>query len=900
MKKRILLLFLLITPLLGTASHIVGGEFELIHLKDFQYRLNMVLYFDEINGNQGAKDNFVTVTIFRKFDNSKIIDVTLPFIATTNVEYTQPSCSHGELITSRRFYSAVITLSPDVFKDTGGYYVAWDRCCRNYTISNVFSDNPTPGAAWAGQTFYLEFPPVIKDGEPFIDSTPRLFPPLNDFGCPRRPYYTDFGGIDDDGDSLVYSLVTPLNTKTNAANPPAPPGPYPEVTWRPPFSLTNILNGAPDLRISHDGFLTVTPTTQGLFVFAVKVEEYRDKAKIGETRRDFQMLVVDACPRAVPPKILGKKLTDASYGANDKIPLNVSFLSNVPDNQRCIKVQVSDPDSESPDDNFIEHVRIKAFPLNFKKDLSGILPVETSATLINGSTVEFDICFPACPYFLGGDAQIGIIAMDDACSLPLTDTLKINVFIEPPVNTKPYFTTPNPVTATLQEGTSSAWPFAVKDNDNDPLIISVLTNGFVLANAGVEFQTFHQTDGAADGQLKWDAFCNIYDFTKRTSFQVTVMVEDQDKCLLPNPVKSIFNLSVILPSSGIPSIDSDLTTVPDERSVIGLTRRINESLKFRVTGTATNNDFILLRGAGKDFSFSQYAVKDDPLPVAGNALVTSDFQWDIRCTTTDLKKKDLFDFQFILVDSVNKCHIYKTDTLDVEVKILPPLNRPPLLTVVDKNTAATVSNNSTIIMVLGTPITLSLTGTDADVFPDKDQIKIELTKWLGTVPPVGYTFKSVTGQSPVETTFAWTPDCSIFEDGVYENDYVFTFNIHDDHCLTAKKDSINVKIKIKDVDGSDTQFIPPNFFSPNGDIVNDYFAMELKDAVTGEIKNILPNDNCLSQFEGVRIYNRWGNQVFQSDDRNFKWLAPGESAGVYYYFISYTKKEYRGSLSLRY
>ena len=122
----------------------------------------------------------------------------------------------------------------------------------------------------------------------------------------------------------------------------------------------------------------------------------------------------------------------------------------------------------------------------------------------------------------------------------------------------------------------------------------------------------------------------------------------------------------------------------------------------------------------------------------------------------------------------------------------------------------------------------------------------------------------------------------------------------DDHCLTAKKDSVTMKIKVKDVDGSDTQFLPPNFFSPNGDAVNDYFAMETKDPVTGELKNILPNDNCVSQFQAVHIYNRWGNQVFQSSDRHFKWYGAGESAGVYYYSIIFSKKEYKGSLSLRY
>ena len=39
----------------------------------------------------------------------------------------------------------------------------------------------------------------------------------------------------------------------------------------------------------------------------------------------------------------------------------------------------------SVDDNFQEKIRIKAIPLGFKKDVRGILPAITSATLVNGS-----------------------------------------------------------------------------------------------------------------------------------------------------------------------------------------------------------------------------------------------------------------------------------------------------------------------------------------------------------------------------------------------------------------------------------------------------------------------------------------------------------------------------------
>ena len=901
MKTRILFLTLLLAPLLGKASHIVGGEFELIHLQGFEYRLNLVLYFDLLNGSVGAKDPSATAVIFRMADNAVMGSVVLPLTEESEVNYTQPSCSNGELVTRRLFYTRVVQLSPDTYNHPAGYYVSWERCCRNYNINNIFSLSPEVSSTrYAGQTFYLEFPPVVKDGQPFVDSTPRLFPPLNDYACPFRPYYTDFGGIDDDGDSLVYSLTTPLSTRLPVAFPPPGPRPYPLVTWRAPYSATNILNGAPDLRISTDGFLTVTPTTQGLFVFAVKVEEYRDRVKIGETRRDFQMLVVDACPIAVPPQILGKKLADASFSYDET--MDVFFDRSVVDGDRCIKVRVSDPDSESIQDNFQERVKIKAIPLNFKKDLSGILPQVVDATLINGSTVEYTICFPQCPFLFGGTPVIGIVAMDDACSLPLTDTLKISVLVEPPQNTKPRFTSPVEVIAILNEGDQQAWPYSVVDDDGDPLVISLLTNGFSLATAGMQFTTFNQTAGAANGQLKWDAYCDIYDFTQRTVFQVTIQVEDQDLCLIPDPAKALHSLSVILPGNADPIIDSDLTGNPAER-MTAVTRRINESLAFTISGKdLTDNDFLVLSSQGQGFVPAEQGITLTPSPASGNGTVSTAFQWDIRCNSIDLSGEDekAVQFQFIVVDNANKCRVYKADTLDVVVTVLRPVNKAPVLSLTNNNPGATELSNGVLSLTLGASIDLLLSGVDADAVPAKDNLTLDLTKTEGNVLPSGYVFARAEGASPVASAFTWTPDCSIFTNGVFENEYSLTFHLADDHCLTEKKDSVVVTIRVKDIEGSDDGFQPPNFVSPNGDNKNDYYAMEMLVPETGELENILPNDNCDSRFEYVKIYNRWGKEVFRSSARDFKWFPDDTATGVYYYAIKFTKKEYRGSLTVRY
>src|SRR5262245_17789691 len=95
-KKRLLFLILCLSPWWANASHIVGGEFELIHLSGDTYRLNLVLYFDELNGNPQALDQpGITARIYRLGDNVFVRNVYLALIKDTHVNYTQPECSNG-------------------------------------------------------------------------------------------------------------------------------------------------------------------------------------------------------------------------------------------------------------------------------------------------------------------------------------------------------------------------------------------------------------------------------------------------------------------------------------------------------------------------------------------------------------------------------------------------------------------------------------------------------------------------------------------------------------------------------------------------------------------------------------------------------------------------------------
>ncbi|WP_276496165.1 LamG-like jellyroll fold domain-containing protein [Pontibacter litorisediminis] len=83
---------------------------------------------------------------------------------------------------------------------------------------------------------------------------------------------------------------------------------------------------------------------------------------------------------------------------------------------------------------------------------------------------------------------------------------------------------------------------------------------------------------------------------------------------------------------------------------------------------------------------------------------------------------------------------------------------------------------------------------------------------------------------------------------------------------------------------SDECPVIPNIITPNGDGKNDAFTVQGVEAGTLELK----------------VFNRWGKSVYQSDQYDNGWTAAGLSAGVYYYQFtsSRTRKVYKGWLEV--
>jgi len=288
------------------ASHIIGGNIVLsgVSAMTGDATLSLHLIYDEIS--TGSPTASVVVSIFRKSDDVRIADFTLQREPTQEISFSNARCVGAQLakIVLLR-YSAPVTLSPSTYNDAGGYYIAWEQCCRNSSVTNLQNVRNT------GLVFYTEIPPITLK-----NSSPSFKTPEVKYACRGQQFELDFGASDPDNDELKYSFITPLAGFTDAgtAMPPRPrQGPYPRAKWVSGYDSTRAVPSNNAMQIdAKTGKITLNPSRLGRYVFSVLCEESRGGRKIGETRRDFEVIVVDCVSSIPPPAIVEIKSASPS------------------------------------------------------------------------------------------------------------------------------------------------------------------------------------------------------------------------------------------------------------------------------------------------------------------------------------------------------------------------------------------------------------------------------------------------------------------------------------------------------------------------------------------------------------------------------------------------------------
>lgn len=260
------------------ASHLMGGDIWVEIDSNGNHILKHVNFRDTLGIPAYAQ------TDFKAFKYDSITNVWNAVTAPSSMALNMPmdSSNSNWLLTGVPYgvemfnYKSEAGLLDSIFAANGNgrYRFYTDECCRNAAILNI-----TQHTSMIIHCEYSYSNTVVNESPVFL-AIPIFYGPIN------TPWVYNPLPFDPDGDSLVWSVNTPICT-ANAANgnytncggytvPPSTTG---------PFTLNNA-----------SGQLDWTPNTLGNYVASFIITEYRNGIEIGNTIRDMQYIVVtDSC-----------------------------------------------------------------------------------------------------------------------------------------------------------------------------------------------------------------------------------------------------------------------------------------------------------------------------------------------------------------------------------------------------------------------------------------------------------------------------------------------------------------------------------------------------------------------------------------------------------------------------
>ena len=500
----------------GIASHIVGGELEIVQTRGLIYQVILKMYVDEINAVDGllAGETEAIVGIYEIGTNIEVSRLKLKRMQTTTINYGM-DCSNSSTKIKTGLLVFYENINLEGFEHPAGYYMSWQRCCRNVIIENIVN----PDAE--GMAFYTEFPPVtVRNSSP---SFPQI---IGDYACLNKPFKMSFKGTDRNGDSLVYRRVVPKAGYANGSTVHyVSSGPYPSVNWKTGFDETNQIPGNPAYDIDlHTGEVNFTPTKEGLYVFSLTVDEYRNGVKIGTVQRDFQLLVVK-CPENAPTSIDLKMKDGSYYSLTDTLEINI-------EQDTCISILLSDS-------SIIKFNESENLTITVKSDLPpGVLAISQNITLSPGGndTLATNLCFDACnKIYLDKDTTftIQIISKDHACpaSSETSDTLTLKVLYKPQINAKPTIgAVPNIISYSSYVGQMIEFDiYGIDPDQRDVLTLNAAGEDFNLSEENMYFENVSGSDSVFS-RFRWVPDCEDI---KKGNFKINFYLDD-NSCIKNN------------------------------------------------------------------------------------------------------------------------------------------------------------------------------------------------------------------------------------------------------------------------------------------------------------------------------------------------------------------------------
>ena len=268
------------------ASHFVGGDVHFEQTGPNTFTITLRSFRDYCNSTAGADVSITGAGIYDEVTHAFVQTVpTMSIVSTDTIVFGDECYTPTGICVEVTTYQGSITLA----NNPNGYYFTYSNFARNNAIVNMSPDGMTweahiPDPALAGQNTSPQFQPYPADA----------------YFCVGNTKFLDFSCTDVDGDSLVYSLVQPLD-EGNGFGSSDPLTNIPLLQFEPGYSMASILGPGSLLTInSSTGEVQARPGAIGVYLFRIRCEEYRNGVKIGEVFGDFQYEAPN-CTFDIPP-----------------------------------------------------------------------------------------------------------------------------------------------------------------------------------------------------------------------------------------------------------------------------------------------------------------------------------------------------------------------------------------------------------------------------------------------------------------------------------------------------------------------------------------------------------------------------------------------------------------------
>lgn len=302
--NKLLIIVVLLVSYTGLfATHYRAGEITYERIGNLQYRATLVTYSEYSNNSiladKDSLDIFWGDGTFDKVGRSNGPDIDLAN-GTPDGEFVFQGFNQT---IKKSVYIATHSYSGIPPAPNNFYIISFRDINRQAGIINIANSVNVP--------FYVEdtlkFPTDISNIG--FNSSPVLIAPPIDFASINQIFFHNPLAYDPDGDSLTFQFITPLQAQTTVV-----PG------YAKPENV--VAGGGDSITIDYltGEIIWNTPKAQGIYNIAILIHEYRNGVNMGTLIRDMQIIVLQNNNN--PPEIVA--VNDTCVYAGDTLSFNVT------------------------------------------------------------------------------------------------------------------------------------------------------------------------------------------------------------------------------------------------------------------------------------------------------------------------------------------------------------------------------------------------------------------------------------------------------------------------------------------------------------------------------------------------------------------------------------------------